>query len=145
MSAYRDVEIVTNKVADLSLNDSARGMRLSAAMSARGLMYNCQLCYDLGVTESSLSRWRSGGPMSVSMAVNLARLLGVSVDWLITGRAGSDGARRAAGQEQNEVTALFSAVSPDDRQLVLKLSSALLQQQMGEIAPHSDALTSGVL
>lgn len=123
------------KVNDLSLTDSARGMRLSAAMAASGMMYNCQVCYDLGVTESSLSRWRSGGPMSVSMAVNLARLLSVSVDWLITGRSGASGLHCEGGRQENEIAMLFSTVSPSDRQLILELSSALLQQQTAVSAP----------
>ena len=129
MTLYRAGKSRMAKVNDLSLTDNARGLRLSAAMAASGLMYNCQVCYDLGVTESSLSRWRSGGPMSVSMAVKLAHLLGVSVDWLITGRAGTSDARQSSGRQENEIAMLFSTVSPSDRQLILELSCALLQQQ----------------
>lgn len=111
---------------DLSLNDPLRGLRLSAAMTARGLKHNCQICYDLGVTESSLSRWRSGGPLSISMAVNLARLLGVSVDWLVTGSEAVSDLQNCMGREHQEIVMLFSALSPSDRELLLKLSEALL-------------------
>jgi transcriptional regulator with XRE-family HTH domain len=97
-------------------------------MLSSGLMYNCQLCYDLGVTESSLSRWRSGGPMSVAMAVELAEKLGVSLEWLVKGGGGGDEADHAA-RDRDEVTNLFAALRPADRQLVLALNRALMNHQ----------------
>jgi transcriptional regulator with XRE-family HTH domain len=107
--------------------DVARGARLSAAMLARGLTYNCQVCYDLGVTESSLSRWRSGGPISVAMAVALASRLDVTVDWLVRGRSGQHSA--TARSDFDALSVLFARLWPTDRLLLLSLSRALAQQQ----------------
>ena len=48
--------------------------------------YNCNLSYDLGVSEATLSRWRNGAIMSIEHAVQLANVLEVSLDWLLLGR-----------------------------------------------------------
>ena len=98
-------------------------------MAATGKLYNCQLAYDLGVTESSLSRWRSGAPMSVSMAMGLAKQLGVSIDWLVTGREGPD-EEIETGDDLAEVTNLFSVLAPADRQLVVELNRAFVRHQV---------------
>ena len=66
-------------------HDLARGARLTAAMVSNGMLYNCQLCYDLGVSESTLSRWRSGRPLSLEHAVALCRRLEITLDYLFTG------------------------------------------------------------
>lgn len=108
----------------VSRDDPARGARLSAAMFRDGRVYNCQLCYELGVTESSVSRWRSGGPMSVEMAMALAQKLDVSIDWLILGRELDDApAPSAPGLE--EVAQLFAAILPSDKSVVLALGEEL--------------------
>jgi len=105
-------------------HDLARGARLTAAMVSNGMLYNCQLCYDLGVTESSLSRWRSGGPMSVPMAVSLARKLGVSIDWLVTGSSRGAQPQSLNGQF-GEAARRFALLSPMDRRLVLEIGRAM--------------------
>lgn len=66
--------------------DPNRGRRVSEAMLKRDLQYNCQLCYDLGVSESSLSRWRSGHPLTTLNAINLCLYLNISIEWLLFGR-----------------------------------------------------------
>lgn len=138
MESKRKPEKPSGKWDRAAANDAARGARLSAAMVASGLTYNCQLCYDLGVTESSLSRWRSGGPMSASMAVGLAQLLDVSLDWLITGRVGAGKIDADDDSGFNEVMSLFAALSPGDRKLVLELSDALVQQQTRRALPAGE-------
>jgi transcriptional regulator with XRE-family HTH domain len=65
--------------------DRARGERITAAMKCRGLRYNCQLCYEIGVSESTLSRWRMGRPLSLRHAVALCYRLGITLDYLLTG------------------------------------------------------------
>lgn len=104
-------------------HDIARGQRLSAAMLAKGKSFNCQLCHDLGVTESTLSRWRSGKIMSVSKAVELCEHLDITLDWLVFGRSESRGEGSiTAGQGWLDLYALLSA---KEQYLVLKLVSAL--------------------
>jgi len=44
------------------------------------------LALDLGVDESAISRWKKGGPMSLDSAARLARVLDVSLDWIVLGR-----------------------------------------------------------
>jgi len=111
-----------------------RGKRLSAAMTAKGWTFNCQVAYDLQVTESSLSRWRSGGPMSVANAVALAQHLGTSVHWLVLGKDWVDEAPSDLSAQLAEVARLFSHLSPGDRQLVLALNRAIVESQLGERA-----------
>ncbi|HEY1926292.1 MAG TPA: helix-turn-helix domain-containing protein [Caulobacteraceae bacterium] len=108
-----------------SRDDPFRGARLSAAMFRDGRVYNCQLCYDLGVTESSLSRWRSGGPMSVAMTMALAQKLGISIDWLILGREPDDDDPTAPAPGLEEVAQLFAAILPSDKSVVLALGEEL--------------------
>ncbi|MBV9992189.1 MAG: helix-turn-helix transcriptional regulator [Alphaproteobacteria bacterium] len=57
------------------------------------MKYNCQLCYSIGVSESTLSRWRMGRPLSLKHAVALSYNLGISLDHLLTG---------SSPQEQDE-------------------------------------------
>jgi transcriptional regulator with XRE-family HTH domain len=64
-----------------------RGARIEAAMKRLGIEYNCQLCYDIGVSESTLSRWRMGRPISLMHAVALSRALGITLDHLLIGAA----------------------------------------------------------
>lgn len=111
---------------------ASRGKRLSAAMVAKGWAFNCQLAYDLQVTESSLSRWRSGGPMSVAKAIELAKHLGTSVHWLVTGQDWVDQAPSAVSPRLAGVVELFSKLSPSDRQIVIALNRAIVERQPGE-------------
>lgn len=44
------------------------------------------LALDLNVDESAISRWKQGGAMSLKNAARLARILDVSLDWIVLGR-----------------------------------------------------------
>lgn len=113
-------------------HDLARGQRLSAAMLAKGKSFNCQLCHDLGVTESTLSRWRSGKIMSVSKAVELCEQLDITLDWLVFGRSESRGERVAsAGQGWLD---LYALLSTEEQHLVLRLVSALESTQSDQVS-----------
>jgi transcriptional regulator with XRE-family HTH domain len=61
------------------------GERLRIAMRRAGHGKLASLALELGVTESSLSRWCSGHDISLSNAVALSKCLKVSLDWLVTG------------------------------------------------------------
>ena len=67
---------------------AGRGARLSKAMRARGRFKQHALAVALGVNESSISRWKDGGRMSLENAIALCRELDISLDWFLTG-AGS--------------------------------------------------------
>jgi transcriptional regulator with XRE-family HTH domain len=59
--------------------------RLSYAMSKRGHRKAAGLAAELGVTESAISRWKSGHPITLEHAIALRRALSVSLDWLLCG------------------------------------------------------------
>jgi len=60
--------------------------RLDHALKLRRVHKLHALAYELGVDESAVSRWRKGRSISLDNAVNLCRVLDVSLDWLVTGR-----------------------------------------------------------
>lgn len=85
MEELRNTDRRDKGVAPYQEVDLMRGERISAAMKRRGMKYNCQLCYAIGVSESTLSRWRMGRPLSLKHAVALSYNLGISLDHLLTG------------------------------------------------------------
>jgi transcriptional regulator with XRE-family HTH domain len=64
---------------------ASRGQRLVEAMQLRGYAKQHALAYALGVNESTITRWKNDGPMTLDNVVMLCRLLDVSVDWFLNG------------------------------------------------------------
>lgn len=60
--------------------------RLDHALKVRRVHKLHALAVELGVDESAVSRWRRSRSISLDNAVNLCRVLDVSLDWLVTGR-----------------------------------------------------------
>ena len=77
---------------DDALSPAARGSRLCQAMKVRGLEKLCALAVAMQVSESAISRWRHGGPITLDNAVLLCSALDISLDWLMLGRGRLDGA-----------------------------------------------------
>lgn len=97
----------------------ARGRRITLAMSAKGMSYNCHLSYDLGVTEATLSRWRKGAIMSIENAINLAEKLDISLDWLLLGCEPSSGdGSYQANTEIGQMLTEYNLLSDEDKELV---------------------------
>ena len=44
------------------------------------------LAFDLAVHQSTITRWKEDGPMSLVSACRLCEILDISLDWLILGR-----------------------------------------------------------
>ncbi len=63
-----------------------RGRRLRIAMKARGVYKQYSLAVDLGVDQSTLSRWSKGGSLTLQHALKLSEALDVSLDWILLGR-----------------------------------------------------------
>lgn len=61
------------------------GDRLVAAMQLRGNYKATALACALNVNEAAISRWKRGGPITLSHAVSLCDALDISMDWLIRG------------------------------------------------------------
>ncbi len=81
---------------------ASRGQRLVEAMQLRGYTKQHALAYALGVNESTITRWKNDGPMTLDNVVTLCRLLDVSVDWFLNGTGSLDahnGSQPAVGAE----------------------------------------------
>lgn len=63
-----------------------RGTRLREAMKVRGFKKQYALAVSLQVNESTVTRWLSGGPMSLESAIEVCQALDISLDWLVLGR-----------------------------------------------------------
>jgi transcriptional regulator with XRE-family HTH domain len=61
------------------------------AMQLRGMTKQHALAFAMGVNESTVTRWKNNGPISVDHAVLLCSLLDISLDWFLTGRGRIDG------------------------------------------------------
>jgi len=60
-------------------------------MSLRGHVKAAGLAHELGVTESTISRWKNGQPITVQNAIALSQALSVTLDWLLQGKGTPDG------------------------------------------------------
>ncbi|WP_457423932.1 helix-turn-helix domain-containing protein [Roseateles sp. P5_E7] len=61
------------------------GDRLVAAMQLRGNFKATALACALHVNEAAISRWKRGGPITLTHATLLCDTLDISMDWLIRG------------------------------------------------------------
>lgn len=66
------------------------GPRICLAMAARGVFKLSVIAVAVGVSESAVSRWRKGEPLTLLNAVRLCDVLDVSLDWLLLGRGSMD-------------------------------------------------------
>lgn len=71
-------------------HDSARGRRIREAIAQRKIRKVHALAAELNVSVAAVSRWQNGGHTSLENACALARLLDVSLDWLLLGRGTMD-------------------------------------------------------
>ncbi|MGE7367664.1 helix-turn-helix domain-containing protein [Neorhizobium sp. NPDC001467] len=65
--------------------DRARGDRLRQAVGARGPQKIMALAADLDISPAAVSKWMHGHAMSIDNAQRLSDLLGISLDWLLSG------------------------------------------------------------
>jgi transcriptional regulator with XRE-family HTH domain len=69
---------------------STRGERLTEAMEIRGMRKQHALAFTLGVNESTVTRWKNDGPMSLDSAIALCEALDMSLDWFLVGLGSID-------------------------------------------------------
>lgn len=62
------------------------GNRLRCYLKEQNNLKQLALANAIGVEESTISRWLSGGNIKVSHLVSLCNYLDISLDWLIMGR-----------------------------------------------------------
>jgi len=73
---------------------TSRGERLQLALEARGIRKQMALAAELGVDESTVSRWQRSAGLSLEHAARLCEVLDISLDWLVLGRGDMDQHRR---------------------------------------------------
>lgn len=80
---------------------STRGQRLVEAMEKRKMQKQLALAYSLGVNESTVTRWKNDGPMSIDNAISVCRYLDVSLDWFLIGDGNIDQHKPSLTQYDN--------------------------------------------
>lgn len=75
---------------------ASRGQRLVEAMQSRGYAKQHALAYALCVNQSTITRWKKNGPMTLDNVVMLCRQLDISIDWFLNGTGSLDAHRGAA-------------------------------------------------
>ena len=99
--------------------DEARGMRLQEALRARHTRKLYGLALDLGVDQSAISRWKSGGAISLHHAAILCTHLDISLDWLVLGRGDMD--KAPASERATHAALLFQKLAPTVQQAFLTI------------------------
>ena len=121
MFAYRYAGRMPPAKTDHERDESGkqRAARLREALRRRGVRKLYGLALDLGVDQSTISRWSNDGGMSLDHAAALCAHLDISLDWLIFGRGPMEiGSRRGdvdkladlAGALEPELTACFATI-----------------------------------
>jgi plasmid maintenance system antidote protein VapI len=78
---------------------ASRGQRLVEAMQSRGYAKQHALAYALGVNESTITRWKNDGPLTLENALMLCRQLDMSIEWFLTGTGSLDAHHRPSAAE----------------------------------------------
>ncbi|HEY1929256.1 MAG TPA: helix-turn-helix transcriptional regulator [Caulobacteraceae bacterium] len=112
--------------------DAARGERISEAMRSLGMEFNCQLSHRIGVAESTLSRWRSGRPISLEHAIVLCSALQISLDHLLLGRRSGVEAGSFSAQLV-KLSEIYRRLDATSRELFLRLLRSLACKTPGEL------------
>lgn len=90
---------------------SNRGTRLIEAMKIRGMQKQHALAYTLGVNESTVTRWKNNGAMSLDSAVALCEALDISLDWFLTGSGFMD--KHATVYTDTEASAIHNEIAAE--------------------------------
>lgn len=77
-----------------------------------------QLGLAIGVQGASITGWKKGSYPRADTAVKIAQFLGVSVEWLVTGR---DAVSETFSREEVEVVRRWRAIKDEDRQTLALL------------------------
>lgn len=97
---------------------------LTAIMNERNLK-RADFTKNLDIGESTQRGWINGKEPSVEIALKVAQYLGVSLDYLATGKSDDF---FLASDEKNLVL-LFRAMKPQDRELLFDFCEMLLKRQ----------------
>lgn len=73
-----------------SERDPGRGQRLEEALRIRNIGKMYVLAIEMGVSESTISRWKKGAPIATDNLIKLCQILDISADWLLLARGNID-------------------------------------------------------
>lgn len=106
---------------------SGRGARLSKALRLRGRQKQYALAVALGVNESSISRWKENGPMSLDNAISLCRELDISLDWFLAGIGSMEQHKIKVPEERDADAQLLSVLRKVDAALTAESRERLIE------------------
>jgi transcriptional regulator with XRE-family HTH domain len=93
------------------------------------------LAYLLGVNESTVTRWKNDGPMSLESAIALCGALNISLDWFLTDHGSMDrplASPIAAAEVEDPLWASFNraaaAMSAQSKSLLIAFIDSILLQ-----------------
>lgn len=109
----------------------ARAARLRMALQVRGVRKRYGLALDLGIDQSTLSRWTNGGAMSLDHAAALSEHLDISLDWLILGRGPMDHGDLLQREPIITLAAHLQALPLDLQECMGKIAAALQNKLSG--------------
>jgi transcriptional regulator with XRE-family HTH domain len=108
------------------------------AMQLRGMTKQHALAFAMGVNESTITRWKNDGPISVDHAVLLCDTLDVSLDWFLAGRGRIDGHKAPAPSDSAD-SQLLSCVRRVEARLPER-SKTLLIAFITSLSPEASGL-----
>jgi len=88
-----------------------RAARVREALRRRGVRKLYGLALDLGVDQSTISRWTTDGGISLYHAAALCAHLEISLDWLVLGRGSMELGSR--GRDAADLADLLAALEPE--------------------------------
>jgi transcriptional regulator with XRE-family HTH domain len=92
------------------------------------------LAHSLGVNQSTITRWKQDGPMSLESAAELCRTLDISMDWLVRG-IGVMEQHRLDGSEMRAAGEKLTGLSPDAPDKLSQKSKTLLASFIDSVLP----------
>lgn len=94
--------------------DPERGERLEEALRIREIKKMYVLAIEIGVNESTISRWRKGAPIATDNVIKLCRSLDISADWLLLARGHIDQhISLSVNHDERELLDLVRSLPPD--------------------------------
>jgi transcriptional regulator with XRE-family HTH domain len=102
-------------------------------MRVRGLHKQHALAFALGVNESTVTRWKRDGPMSLESAIALSQFLDISLDWFLVGSGAIDRHpdRSVVALEDERLWSslkqIGAAMTPRSRALLLAFMESMAQ------------------
>jgi transcriptional regulator with XRE-family HTH domain len=104
------------------------------AMQMRGMTKQHALAFAVGVNESTITRWKKNGPMSIDHVVRLCQTLDISLDWFLNGTGEIDAPKSRPENATADESSLLSCVRRAEAAMT-EQSKALLVSFLDSILP----------